>query len=470
MNRTSRPEHRRWMLIVPLLAAVIPVSAGSWLWMPDIEVCQNTQIQIPVYIEGAEASDSLVAYDCSFEYNPDCLSFLGIDAEGCMTAAWGMPYVNSEPGHCSAAGFSSNQTGHQLIDTTEIWFYLNFNVICDTSQTTDVGFTRFRLFSLAGEYPVDSLGNGHVRIVVNYPPVISPFPGINLLEDDSTQIPLADFITDPNNTWTDLALSFDSNPYLSLYLDSSGVLTLYPEADWSGKTAVSFEVTDPFDASVQGKLSVRVLPVSDPPGTFRLISPGNDTTLVYSPQGIPFHWEASQNLDPGDEITYRFFFSPDSLFQSPQTLFIPDLTSPELRLNYSLEPGLYYWSVMAHDSDGLLRWCEKNFRLDIVKRSGVEIAKDMPGKFEMEQNFPNPFNQETCLIYHLDRELETRITIVNAAGEKIAVLANGKIKPGRHRVAWNGCDGSGKPVPSGIYWAVMRAEDRMKTVKLCFVK
>jgi flagellar hook assembly protein FlgD len=87
--------------------------------------------------------------------------------------------------------------------------------------------------------------------------------------------------------------------------------------------------------------------------------------------------------------------------------------------------------------------------------------------FELEQNFPNPFNPSTTIKYSLGREnnglsSNTVLKIYNTLGQEIKTLVNEKQKSGEHTVAWNGTDNGGNRVASGVYfYSLQRGESRV---------
>ena len=70
----------------------------------------------------------------------------------------------------------------------------------------------------------------------------------------------------------------------------------------------------------------------------------------------------------------------------------------------------------------------------------------------MAQNHPNPFNPETAIDFTIPTGAGTvRLDIFDALGQRIAVLCDGELAPGVHRMHWRGMDQEGRPVASGVY-------------------
>jgi hypothetical protein len=67
-------------------------------------------------------------------------------------------------------------------------------------------------------------------------------------------------------------------------------------------------------------------------------------------------------------------------------------------------------------------------------------------------NSPNPCNPSTTIYYTLPNYTHVKLDIFDVAGRKIACLVDGPQGPGEHRAVWNGRDGNGVPLTSGIYF------------------
>ena len=80
-----------------------------------------------------------------------------------------------------------------------------------------------------------------------------------------------------------------------------------------------------------------------------------------------------------------------------------------------------------------------------------ESGSTIPETFELMQNCPNPFNPVTEIAYHLPEPVYVSLRIYNTRGQEICTLVNEDQEAGEKTVRWNGLDGDGKQMPSGIY-------------------
>jgi hypothetical protein len=79
------------------------------------------------------------------------------------------------------------------------------------------------------------------------------------------------------------------------------------------------------------------------------------------------------------------------------------------------------------------------------KREGPEVG------FALLPPRPNPFSGTTEIPFLLPRVGEASVEVYNALGERVRTLARGVRSAGAHRVVWDGRDGSGHKVASGVY-------------------
>ncbi len=94
----------------------------------------------------------------------------------------------------------------------------------------------------------------------------------------------------------------------------------------------------------------------------------------------------------------------------------------------------------------------------------------VPMDYNLCQNYPNPFNPETQIEFTLPRASYVRIYINNIIGERIRTLVNQRLSAGHRSVGWRGDNDFGKPVPSGIYFYTIEAEQFTKTMKMVLLK
>ncbi len=92
----------------------------------------------------------------------------------------------------------------------------------------------------------------------------------------------------------------------------------------------------------------------------------------------------------------------------------------------------------------------------VVQMTPVEWEEvdrtQLPKEFDLRQNYPNPFNPTTVIEYALPKASGVNIQIYNMLGQKVRNLVDELQEPGYKTVSWDGKDGNGKEVSSGIYF------------------
>ncbi|MGB5138296.1 MAG: FlgD immunoglobulin-like domain containing protein [Candidatus Zixiibacteriota bacterium] len=133
------------------------------------------------------------------------------------------------------------------------------------------------------------------------------------------------------------------------------------------------------------------------------------------------------------------------------------------------------YTIVAVDSNGLISSPSAE-----VYFVGTDINDDevtpLPENFELEQNFPNPFNANTAIVYSLPnigaQPAEVRLIIYNSLGQEVRTLVNQPQLPGRQVAYWDGFDNSGNAVASGVYFYKLQISgaDFIKSKKMILMK
>ena len=93
-----------------------------------------------------------------------------------------------------------------------------------------------------------------------------------------------------------------------------------------------------------------------------------------------------------------------------------------------------------------------------------------PQQFILYQNYSNPFNPITSILYELPQESNVSIKIYNSLGNEIRTLVN-EVKPtGQYKVNWDGTDNLGEKVSGGTYFCQLHANGYSQTRKMVLLK
>lgn len=81
-------------------------------------------------------------------------------------------------------------------------------------------------------------------------------------------------------------------------------------------------------------------------------------------------------------------------------------------------------------------------------------ADPSPGSYNLSPPYPNPFNPVTTVAYELPETAPVTLDIYDILGRKVITLVDNRLQArGYYQVTWDGRDGQGLPLPSGIYIA-----------------
>jgi len=99
---------------------------------------------------------------------------------------------------------------------------------------------------------------------------------------------------------------------------------------------------------------------------------------------------------------------------------------------------------------------------------GSEMISD--DTFTLLQNYPNPGNPTTSIIFSLAEPRRVELKVFNILGQEVRSLVNDYRETGAYSVIWDGKNNQGREVPSGIYLYWLQAGEHVFTKKLTLLK
>jgi hypothetical protein len=97
-------------------------------------------------------------------------------------------------------------------------------------------------------------------------------------------------------------------------------------------------------------------------------------------------------------------------------------------------------------------------------------AAEAPG-LVLHQNHPNPFNPTTTIRYDLPEMETVRFQVFDLQGRLLRMLVDGVSQsPGSHQVVWDGRDGKGRQVDTGLYFYRLEAGTFEQTERMVLIK
>ena len=127
-------------------------------------------------------------------------------------------------------------------------------------------------------------------------------------------------------------------------------------------------------------------------------------------------------------------------------------------------------SSIASQIDGNIDWAPY---LDGEPGSTVveQVADDaLPQRFAIHQNHPNPFNSATVIPFELPHDAVVELTIYDVLGRSLRRLVSRPLAAGYHQVVWDGRDGRGRAVSSGLYFYRFAADEFIRSGRMLLLQ
>ncbi|MBN2279642.1 MAG: T9SS type A sorting domain-containing protein [Candidatus Marinimicrobia bacterium] len=301
----------------------------------------------------------------------------------------------------------------------------------------------------------------HVEEIDDPPIVLHPLPDLFFHEDaGDTILNIRPFFFDPDDSVLSFSVLQNSpSQRVSATLADSMLSLSFAPNQYGASTLIvgaasnAYTVTDTF--------SVFVSEVNDLPAPFSLLLPLNrDTIDIFHKDSITFCWESSADPDPGDTLLYILVLSDTQLF-TPDTL----LSWPTSGYRQNPSPLItfpWYVTVTSH-MDTVLS--TDTFTITL-KNGPVSIGEEtVPEKFQLSQNFPNPFNSSTILSYSLALPTEVQLYFYNSAGKLVDYKHFPQQAAGYYQFHWKVPN-----LPSGLYFYKIVAGNYIKIKKCLLIK
>ncbi len=108
-----------------------------------------------------------------------------------------------------------------------------------------------------------------------------------------------------------------------------------------------------------------------------------------------------------------------------------------------------------------------NYSIRCIKDdpTGLEDESFTPNKCKLLQNFPNPFNPTTTIIYRIPELSFVTLKVYDVLGNEIKTLVNEEKTAGNYEI-----DFGGKELPSGVYFYKLNSNNFSMTKKMILIR
>ena len=225
----------------------------------------------------------------------------------------------------------------------------------------------------------------------------------------------------------------------------------------------------------------------DEDGTLDLVSTSfSPPSLVYP---FPVEFGDSWNDSTTSTISFGFFETSsversESMVDGWGTLITPFGTVQALRItttSYDTDPftmmevfsgtNIEFLSregIIADiglDQAGTVAFSSVSMLGEGMVGTPVEEGIDVPATFELEQNFPNPFNPTTTISYSLATPSSVMLTVYTLTGQEVRTLVNSIQPAGAYEVAFDASE-----LASGLYLYRLETENAVQTRLMTLLK
>lgn len=273
--------------------------------------------------------------------------------------------------------------------------------------------------------------------------------------------------------------SYLGDLYVGGLFTMSGAATVNRIARWTGSGFVALSTggtngdvraLGTYDATLilggsfttSGGVSVgRISKYGSVPVAPTLISPSNGAVGV-SPNPL-MEWS-----DLNNAFDYTIQLSSDPNFGS----FVVNESGIE-DAEYQVSPGtlngstVYFWRVNARNGMGTSPFSTISF-FTTTLTGIVNINSEVPEKYGLYTNYPNPFNPSTKIKFDIpsaNGSSNVRLVVFDAAGREVSTLINNTLSPGSYEFEF-----TAKNLTSGLYFYRLETDNFVDTKKMILVK
>lgn len=189
-------------------------------------------------------------------------------------------------------------------------------------------------------------------------------------------------------------------------------------------------------------------------------------------------------LNAEDGFAFNLYVNPSGFAFEDTALFSSSVEGSNHKLTLPIsETGVWYIGVECAttvSSANNIYWGKTevlngiaytvSVNWDTANVVGIRDLAQAPAEFELYPNYPNPFNPTTTIRYSLAEQSDVSMAIYDATGRPVRILINAQQSAGNYNIQWNGTDTEGLGVPTGVYFARLKAGEHSQTIKMVYLK
>ncbi len=133
----------------------------------------------------------------------------------------------------------------------------------------------------------------------------------------------------------------------------------------------------------------------------------------------------------------------------------------------NLFDNIYVGPRLDYYGDG-----NRNLMPDACEMAPTSARETPPNRGDLTlDNFPNPFNPSTTIVYSLPADGKVDLSVYDIRGRLVKTLTRGELRAaGIGNATWRGDDEQGRPVAGGVYLVRLQANGRVATLRVAVIK
>jgi serine protease AprX len=105
-----------------------------------------------------------------------------------------------------------------------------------------------------------------------------------------------------------------------------------------------------------------------------------------------------------------------------------------------------------------------------TSRGLLEFAAVPPAEYTLLQNFPNPFNGTTTILFDSPAQTEADVSVFNLLGQHIKTVFHGIASRGRNMIYWDGTNEPGYQSASGVYFVRLKISGHVQSKRMLYIR
>lgn len=188
---------------------------------------------------------------------------------------------------------------------------------------------------------------------------------------------------------------------------------------------------------------------------------------------ILLNWSTESEIDA---LGFRLYRDTNENLTDP-ILVASYQTDTELQCQGSGETGFDYSFTDRQDLDPdvtyyyALESVDVNGRVETADLQASAEIMPLPSDYSLGPNFPNPFNPATQFELRLPVNGEVSLIIYDMLGREVNRIINRQyLEADVYQFTWKGTNAQGMPMPSGLYFCRLQANDAQRIMKMMLLK